>query len=82
MIPDPLAMIPMPRARNASTGTEPLPPLLGRLAWESRDAQEEARLAYAAWSAHPGADAYAVYRAAQDRADAAQDMLARRYRAD
>ena len=42
-------------------------------AWD--EAQHEADLAYAAWRrGEPGA--YAVYRAAQDRADAAQDALA------
>ena len=41
-----------------------------------REAQREADLAYQAWSRHPGRDGYAVYRAAQDRADAAQDELA------
>jgi hypothetical protein len=41
-----------------------------------REAQNEADLAYEAWCRVPGADEYAVYRAAQDRADAAQDQLA------
>ena len=41
-----------------------------------REAQAEADLAYEAWCQMPGADGYAVYRAAQDRADAAQDQLA------
>ena len=41
-----------------------------------REAQAEADLAYEAWCRLPGADGYAVYRAAQDRADAAQDQLA------
>ena len=41
-----------------------------------REAQAEAELAYEAWRDLPGNDAYAVYRAAQDRADAAQDQLA------
>ena len=36
----------------------------------------EANLAYEAWCAAPGADAYAVYRAAEDRADAAERALA------
>jgi hypothetical protein len=39
-------------------------------------AQVEADEAYAHWRQHPGAVAYAVYRAAQDRADAAQEHLA------
>ena len=41
-------------------------------AW--RDAAEEAALAFAHWSARPGdVNAFAAYRAAQDREDAAQD---------
>jgi hypothetical protein len=44
-------------------------------AW--RDAHEEAGRAWWAWRAAPGDPrAYAVYRAAQDREDAAQDALA------
>jgi hypothetical protein len=41
------------------------------------DARDEARDAYRRWHAAPHADSYAVYRAAQDREDAAQDTLAR-----
>ena len=40
-------------------------------------ARAEANLAYDAWCERPGADAYAVYRAAEDRADAAEASLAR-----
>lgn len=40
------------------------------------DARDEAREAYRLWRAAPAADTYAVYRAAQDREDAAQDTLA------
>jgi hypothetical protein len=40
------------------------------------EAQAEAQLAYEAWCRSPGRGGYAVYRAAQDRADAAQDQLA------
>jgi hypothetical protein len=43
-------------------------------AWD--EAQLEADFAYAAWRRKHGAEAYVVYRAAQDRADAAQDALA------
>ena len=43
-------------------------------AWS--DARDDALHAYARWRSSPTADAYAVYRAAQDRADAAQDTLA------
>ena len=43
-------------------------------AW--RDAHEDAAAAYRAWRREPTAVAYAAYRAAQDREDAAQDALA------
>jgi hypothetical protein len=39
-------------------------------------ARAEANLAYSAWCDAPGSDAYAVYRAAEDRADAAEQALA------
>jgi hypothetical protein len=39
-------------------------------------ARAEANLAYDAWCAAPCADAYCVYRAAEDRADAAETELA------
>jgi hypothetical protein len=39
-------------------------------------ARAEANLAYDEWCTHPGRDAYAVYRAAEDRADAAESDLA------
>jgi hypothetical protein len=39
-------------------------------------ARAEANIAYDDWCATPGADAYAVYRAAEDRADAAENELA------
>ena len=39
-------------------------------------ARAEANLAYEAWCARPGHDAYSVYRAAEDRADAAERQLA------
>ena len=42
-------------------------------AW--RQAEGEAHLAYLAWMHGGGSDAYTTYRAAQDRADAAQDVL-------
>jgi hypothetical protein len=42
-------------------------------AW--RDAQDEATSAYEHWHRAPGADAYTVYVASQDRADAAQRTL-------
>jgi hypothetical protein len=39
-------------------------------------ARAEANLAYEDWCTHPGGDAYVVYRAAEDRADAAEERLA------
>jgi hypothetical protein len=38
-------------------------------------ARADANLAYDAWCASPGADSYVVYRAAEDRADAAETAL-------
>ena len=43
-------------------------------AWS--DAHEEAEHAYLSWRSSGGGEAYALYRAAQDREDAAQDALA------
>ena len=43
-------------------------------AW--RDAHEDAAAAFSAWRRERSAGAYAAYRAAQDREDAAQDSLA------
>ena len=50
--------------------------LLEELRFVRREAQAEANLAYEDWVALPHGERYAVYRAAQDRADAAQDQLA------
>jgi hypothetical protein len=47
-------------------------------AW--RDAHEEAAAAYRAWGGRGSREAYAAYRAAQDREDAAQDLLAAAHR--
>jgi hypothetical protein len=47
------------------------------LSFVRREAQAEADLAYEDWRKRATGDAYSVYRAAQDRADAAQDDLAR-----
>ena len=44
-------------------------------AWH--EARDEALEAYRTWRGTACHDTYAVYRAAQDRADAAQDVLAR-----
>jgi hypothetical protein len=38
-------------------------------------ARAEANLAYEAWCKLPGLESYAVYRAAEDRADAAEHAL-------
>jgi ElaB/YqjD/DUF883 family membrane-anchored ribosome-binding protein len=40
-----------------------------------RAARSEANAALHAWRARPGADSYAVYQAAEDRADAAEATL-------
>ena len=53
--------------------------MLGRLEevfalWSA--ARAEANLAYDAWCESHGADAFVVYRAAEDRADAAETELA------
>jgi hypothetical protein len=48
-------------------------------AWD--DAQEEADIAYAAWCSSGEREAFFVYRAAQDRADAAAEALAEHSRA-
>jgi len=45
------------------------------LCW--RDAEDEAACAYQLWRERPDGDAFAVYRAAADRADAALATLAR-----
>jgi hypothetical protein len=50
--------------------------LLEEYSFVRREAQAEADLAYERWHLHLCRDSYAVYRAAQDRADAAQDALA------
>jgi hypothetical protein len=39
-------------------------------------ARAEANIAYDAWCSRPGGESYAVYRAAEDRADAAETELA------
>ncbi len=57
---------------------EPLPPALAShemyAVWCA--ARAESNLAYDAWCDRPGSDAYSVYRAAEDRADAAEAALA------
>jgi hypothetical protein len=52
--------------------------MLEELSFVRREAQAEANAAYEHWRLQPrSSEGYAVYRAAQDRADAAQDELAR-----
>lgn len=60
------------RGREAAA----VPWVLCELRFVWREAQAEAELAYETWSEHPTQDGYAVYRAAQDQADSAQDELA------
>jgi hypothetical protein len=50
--------------------------LLEELSFVRREAQAEANVAYEHWTRAPTDEAYVIYRAAQDRADAAQDQLA------
>jgi hypothetical protein len=50
--------------------------MLEELNFVRREGQAEANLAYEDWASLRSREAYAVYRAAQDRADAAQDDLA------
>ena len=50
--------------------------LLEELSYVRREAQAEANVAYGDWLEYPNGERYVVYRAAQDRADAAQDQLA------
>ncbi len=50
--------------------------MVEELSFVRREAQLEADLAYEDWRQLATRDSYAVYRAAQDRADAAQDDLA------
>jgi len=45
-------------------------------------ARAEANLAYDAWLGAPGREAYLVYRAAEDRADAAERALVRAHAPD
>lgn len=59
-----VALLPAPARETDETFVE----------WSA--ARAEANLAYDAWCARPGADGYLVYRAAEDRADAAESALA------
>ncbi len=53
-------------------------PALDPPLWTWRRAQADAREAYEYWRRSGGGAAFAAYRAAQDRADSAQDELALR----
>jgi hypothetical protein len=64
---------------NNSTGRTPSVrdyALLEEYSFVRREAQAEADVAYEHWRTHSTRDSYTIYRAAQDRADAAQDDLA------
>jgi hypothetical protein len=65
--------------RDAEAGTVQCLVKLEFLAVAWRDAQDDAAAAYRLWSRAGGPDAYAIYRAAQDRADEAQDALWRQH---
>jgi hypothetical protein len=56
--------------------------VLEELTFSWRRAQSEATLAYAQWRRARDRSAYAIYLAAQDRADAAQDALGDHCRAE
>jgi hypothetical protein len=55
--------------------------LLEELGFAWHEAQGEAAAAYEHWRRTPGREAYARYRASQDRADTAQDVLQAAYAA-
>jgi hypothetical protein len=63
------------RSRRSGRSTSAPAWFYDELAFAWRTAQDDAASAYRVWSSRPGPDAYAAYRAAQDRADAAQDAL-------
>jgi len=67
---------PLPAGNAESAGW-----VLDELDYVWQHAQAEAELAYREWRRRLGAEAYVVYRAAQDRADVAQDALAQWVRA-
>jgi hypothetical protein len=64
--PSPVSLAPIPAPARTADETFVL--------WSA--ARAEANLAYDAWCARPGAEGYLVYRAAEDRADAAESALA------
>jgi hypothetical protein len=61
---------------SADAPEDELPFPLEELLFCWRDAEDEAAGAYRLWCERPGTEAFAVYRAAADRAGAAQDALA------
>jgi hypothetical protein len=65
---DTTAIVARPSTREAA--------MVEELSFVRREAQSEADMAYADWNMLSSRESYAVYRAAQDRADAAQDNLA------
>jgi hypothetical protein len=56
--------------------------VLEELTFEWREAQSEAALAYRDWCTERDRTTYAIYLAAQDRADASQDALSARHAAE
>jgi hypothetical protein len=56
--------------------------VLEELSFVWREAQFEASLAYSHWHRMRDRTSYSIYRAAQDRADAAQDALSIRHAAE
>jgi hypothetical protein len=65
------------RETGVPVADRPAPWVTDELRYAWLEAEAEAALAYADWRRVAGPTSYAVYRAAQDRADAAQDALAR-----
>lgn len=68
----------VPDTREIVIGSRPRPGDTDELLETWRSAREEATRALGVWRGAPGRDAFAIFRAAEDRADAAQDVLAAR----
>ena len=64
-----------PQHEPAAVADGPDDWMLGELCDSWRAAEAEAEAAYQAWKHTPGPDAYVIYRAAEDRAHAAQEAL-------
>jgi hypothetical protein len=64
-----IVLTPLPEAEDE------LPFPVEELLFCWRDAEDEAAAAYQLWRERPGAEAYAVYVAAADRAEAAQEAV-------